>query len=194
MQSIIGRACKVWCMVHIHPHDKYFDRSLPFGLCSAPFGCCRWHGHCGIEFQLHYLDDFLFIIWWPEGVAHSLHCPGLPWSTYIRTQNRIILIDTGHSQLCFPRGKLKWLQGISLLMKFRVLFGSLVSHFMQPLSCVQARLFSLLYIQGILLTTLFTLLIRLILHILEWLVFPPPVSDVSGSFGCRSFSQSLGWC
>ena len=66
-------------MVPIHPNDQhllaitwrgmtYIDRALPFGLRSAPkiftavADALAWALHCsGIDYQLHYLDDFLLL-------------------------------------------------------------------------------------------------------------------------------------
>ena len=66
-----------YCIVPVHPDDQpllgvawqsctYVDRSLPFGLRSAPkiFNAVAdflaWILHCnGVTFVLHYLDDFL---------------------------------------------------------------------------------------------------------------------------------------
>ena len=91
-------------LIPIHPDDyhllgilwegcTYVDRALPFGLCSAPkiFNAVAdfiaWVLHQnGIEFQLHYLDDFLFLET-PysdtaakvlETVSRVLHTLGIP--------------------------------------------------------------------------------------------------------------------
>ena len=52
--------------------DIFIDTTLPFGLCSAPkifsafADALAWVlGSRGIKWQLHYLDDFLFL--WPPG-------------------------------------------------------------------------------------------------------------------------------
>ena len=60
----------------------YYDKVLPFGLRSAPFlfnqlsEAVKWllHGHCGISFVYHILDDFL-VIEPPSPIApHNLTC------------------------------------------------------------------------------------------------------------------------
>lgn len=66
-------------IIPVHPHDQhllaiswegkiYVDRALPFGLRSAPkifsavADMITWALHCaGINNQIHYLDDFLFM-------------------------------------------------------------------------------------------------------------------------------------
>ena len=65
--------------VPVHPQDHHFlviswqrdyyvDRALPFGLRSAPkilsavANMVAWTLHClGVQHQIHYLDDFLFL-------------------------------------------------------------------------------------------------------------------------------------
>ena len=70
---------KAYRMVPVHPDDHallgirwgpgvYVDTALPFGLRSAPkifsavADALAWAMHCkGVRWQLHYLDDFLFV-------------------------------------------------------------------------------------------------------------------------------------
>ena len=129
-------------IVRVHPHDHHLlgiswrgqvfvDRALPFGLRSAPkiftavADSIAWALHqAGIEFHLHYLDDFL-ILARPGLGAASLHTAlstlahlGLPVADH-KTEGPAtqvtflgILIDSDLFQLRLPAAKLERLQSL----------------------------------------------------------------------------------
>ena len=111
--------------------DTYVDQALPFGLRSAPkiFSAVAdfiaWVLHChGIAYQLHYLDDFLFL-----GAPHSdeaaralemvtqvFRTLGIPIAVH-KTEGPApilvflgIIIDTQNFELRLPEEKLTRLQ------------------------------------------------------------------------------------
>ena len=113
--------------------STYIDRSLPFGLRSAPkiftaiADFVAWVLHClGIEHQLHYLDDFLFL------VACGSHKAGTIRSIVLDIFRGLnipvaehktegpdtcldflgILIDTHAFELCLPLAKLARLRDL----------------------------------------------------------------------------------
>ena len=101
-------------IVPVHPADyhllgirwdqaTYIDRSLPFGLRSAPkiltaiADFVAWVLSClGIKHQIHYLDDFLFLVAADSHNAWPLHLPGFLG----------IRIDTHAFELRLPPEKL----------------------------------------------------------------------------------------
>ena len=108
--------------------EVYVDRALPFGLRSAPkifsavADVIAWVLYKeGIKFQLHYLDDFLFLE--APGTAQSLATAmrmfqvlGIPIATH-KTEGPAttlvflgILIDTHRFELRLPAEKLSHLQ------------------------------------------------------------------------------------
>jgi hypothetical protein len=113
--------------------EVYVDRSLPFGLRSAPLlftafsDMVAWAIHCqGVRFIMHYLDDFLIL--GPPGnqeAAHSLDITlqflsrsGIPVPTH-KTEGPSsslsllgILIDTVRFQLWLPAEKLDRLKAL----------------------------------------------------------------------------------
>ena len=131
-------------MVPVHPQDHpllgiswegstYVDRSLPFGLRSAPkiftavADMLAWAVHCnGVRYVLHYLDDFLLL-----GSPGSSEA-GLALSSATRTFQTLgvpvadhktegpattlsflgILIDTNRFQLRLPAEKLARLRSL----------------------------------------------------------------------------------
>ena len=131
-------------MVPVHPHDQpllgikwrgitYVDRALPFGLRSAPkiftavADFLAWALHCdGIEFLLHYLDDFLFL--GPPDTNRALQARLIATDTFGRLGVPIanhktegpstqltflgIQIDTTSSQLSLPAEKVQRLQSL----------------------------------------------------------------------------------
>jgi hypothetical protein len=131
-------------IIPVHPDDHYLlgitwkggvyiDRSLPFGLRSAPLlftafsDMVAWAIHCqGVRFVMHYLDDFL-LLGAPDSqeVAHSLNVTlnflfrsGIPVATH-KTEGPStcltflgILIDTSLFQLRLPIEKLDRLKSL----------------------------------------------------------------------------------
>ena len=111
--------------------ETYIDRALPFGLRSAPkifnavADLIAWALTCnGIQYQLHYLDDFLFFAApnSPQGplvlstALKTLHQLGIPVATH-KTEGPTsvliflgILIDTDRFELRLPTEKLLRLQ------------------------------------------------------------------------------------
>lgn len=126
-------------IVPVHPADyhllgvrwedqTYVDRSLPFGLRSAPkiftaiADFIAWVLHClGVQHQLHYLDDYLFLaIHGGENLRDAIlqifHLVGIPVAVH-KTEGPAtalaflgILIDTHTFELRLPADKLAHLQ------------------------------------------------------------------------------------
>ena len=125
-------------IVPVHPHDHpllgvtwegstYADRSLPFGLRSAPkifttvADMLAWAIHCkGVRYILHYLDDFLLLgspgsLEAEQALSSALHTfntLGVPVANH-KTEGPAmelsflgILIDTNRFQLRLPADKL----------------------------------------------------------------------------------------
>ena len=78
-----------YCIVPLHPQDHHlleisWERTLPFGLRSAlkifsvVTDMIAWALQCaGVQHQLHYLDDFLFMgapAWYEGSSQTSVHC------------------------------------------------------------------------------------------------------------------------
>ena len=130
---------KAYCNIPVHPQDHhllaiswegstYVDRALPFGLRSAPkifsavADMIAWALHCaGIQHQIHYLDDFLFLGAPGTGEAAGalaialrvLDQMGFPAAMH-KTEGPTccitflwILIDTASFELCLPVGKIQ---------------------------------------------------------------------------------------
>ena len=129
-------------IVPVHPQDHpllgicwegatYIDRSLPFGLRSAPkiftavADMFAWAIHCnGVRYILHYLDDFL-LLGAPGSsetelalttTTHTFETLGVPVATH-KTEGPApeltflgILIDTNKFQLRLPADKLNRLR------------------------------------------------------------------------------------
>ena len=131
-------------MVPVHPHDQsllgiswqgrtYVDRALLFGLRSAPklfsavADAIAWVLHCqGVRYQLHYLDDFLFLGAPATSeatatlslVTNVFQHLGIPVATH-KTEGPAtcvtflgILIDTQAYELRLPSDKLNRLQAL----------------------------------------------------------------------------------
>ena len=131
-------------MVPVHPHDQsllgiswqgrtYIDWALPFGLRSAPklfsavADAIAWVLHCqGVCYQLHYLDDFLFLGAPATSeatatlslVTNVFQHLGIPVATH-KTEGPAtcvtflgILIDTQAYELRLPTDKLSRLQAL----------------------------------------------------------------------------------
>ena len=115
--------------------EVFIDRALPFGLRSAPklfsavSDLIAWVLHQqGVSFQLHYLDDFLFL--GPPGTS----CADQAFSVALKTLHELdipvalhkcagpatvleflgILVDSSASQLRLPAEKLVLVQGLDL--------------------------------------------------------------------------------
>lgn len=131
-------------IVPIHPQDHhllaiswegrtYVDRSLPFGLRSAPkifsavADMIAWVLHCsGIQHQIHYLDDFLFIGAPNTGEGQKVLATALGVLQYLGVPVAIdktegpstclaflgILIDTQRCELRLPEEKIRRLRSL----------------------------------------------------------------------------------
>ena len=152
-------------VIPVHPHDHhllgnrwqeevYIDRSLPFGLRSAPkifiafADMVAWAIHlCGVRFLLHYMEDFLLL--GAPGTSEANNAAflakeffsyaGIPVATH-KTEGPStsltflgILIDTQLFQLRLPIEKLVWLREMVFSWQYKKSFTckdleSLIGH------------------------------------------------------------------
>ncbi len=131
-------------LIPVHPHDRvlqgmewdgriYVDPCLPFGLRSAPKifnvvadGLCWCLRQAGIQFVLHYLDDFIIVappdtdecarsVTILEETCAKLGVPMAPGKSEGPLTSLVflgILVDTEAGELRLPEGKLQRLKSL----------------------------------------------------------------------------------